>query len=189
MAAPYNFRKALNGFHREDVVRHIEYLNTKFANQTNQLKAELEARDREIAQLRQLEGVQEQLNQLRAYCDSLEQEKREYEDRVALLQTELEQEKANRVSAVSRTEEELEAYRRAERLERQAQQRAEQLRDKTNAIVSDAGQQADASAQRIDALAQQVAAQLSQLQQEVLGSKDILQNVAVAMENLHAEEI
>ena len=181
MAAPYNFRKALNGFHREDVVRHIEYLNTKHANQTNQLKAELETKDRELLELRKLEGVQEQLAELQTYCASLEAQ-------VQSLQTELETERTNRVAAVSRTEEELEAYRRAERLERQAQQRAQQLRDKANTIVSDAGCRVDASAQRIGELAQQVATQLAALQQEVLGSKDVLQEASGALENLRTEE-
>ena len=40
MAAPQNFRSALNGFNREDVVHYLEYINTKYQNQIDQLIAE-----------------------------------------------------------------------------------------------------------------------------------------------------
>ena len=42
MAAPQNFRTAFNGFHKEDVVRYLEYINSKHTNQINQLTAEAE---------------------------------------------------------------------------------------------------------------------------------------------------
>ena len=40
MAAPQNFRTAFNGFHKEDVVQYLEYINSKHNNQVNQLMAE-----------------------------------------------------------------------------------------------------------------------------------------------------
>ena len=42
MSAPQNFRSAFNGFHREDVVRYLEYINNKHLAQVNQLTSELE---------------------------------------------------------------------------------------------------------------------------------------------------
>ena len=189
MAGSYSFRKALNGFHREDVVRHIEYINTKHANQINQYKSDLEAQERELQQLRKLIGVQEQLEELQSYCAKLEQEKAGCENRIAQLQTQLEDEQAQRAAVVNRNEEELEAYRRAERLERQARQRAEQLCEKANGIVTEAGNKVDATAQRISQMADQVAAQLAALQQEVLGGKDALEEASQALCALQPEEI
>ena len=42
MSEILNFRSAFNGFHREDVVHYIEYLNAKHTTEVNQLNAELE---------------------------------------------------------------------------------------------------------------------------------------------------
>ena len=39
MDAPQNFRTAINGFRREDVVRYLEYLNAKHMTEVNQLSA------------------------------------------------------------------------------------------------------------------------------------------------------
>ena len=41
MAEQQNFRIAFNGFHRDDVVRYIEELNTKHAAEVNQLTSDL----------------------------------------------------------------------------------------------------------------------------------------------------
>lgn len=188
MAESYNFRKALNGFNREDVVRYMEYINNKHANQLNQYRAELDARERELQRLRKLDGLQEQLEELRTHCEALEREKMDYEDRLADLQTQLDQETAQKAAAVSRTEEELEAYRRAERLERQARQRAEQLCEKANGIVADASAKVDETAQRIGSMASHVASQLEQLQQEVLRGKDALKDAAAALYEIRPEE-
>ena len=42
MSAPQNFRSAFNGFNREDVVRYLEYLNSRHTSQVNQLTSEAE---------------------------------------------------------------------------------------------------------------------------------------------------
>ena len=51
MAAPQNFRTAFNGFHKEDVVRDLEYINSKHTNQINQLTAEAEELRQQFEQL------------------------------------------------------------------------------------------------------------------------------------------
>lgn len=43
MAVPQNFRTAMRGFHREDVVHYLEYLNAKHQAELNQLAAENES--------------------------------------------------------------------------------------------------------------------------------------------------
>ena len=42
MAAFQNFRSALNGFNREDVVRYIEFINNQHNTQVNQLHTEIQ---------------------------------------------------------------------------------------------------------------------------------------------------
>ena len=51
MAAPQNFRTAFNGFHKEDVVRYLEYINSKHTNQVNQLTAEAEELRKQLEKL------------------------------------------------------------------------------------------------------------------------------------------
>ena len=41
MAALQNFRSALNGFNREDVVHYIEYINNQHNTQLNQLYTQM----------------------------------------------------------------------------------------------------------------------------------------------------
>lgn len=176
MAASYSFRKALNGYNREDVVYHLEFINTRHNNQLNQCKADLQAMEKE-------------LQQLRTRCGALELEKQGYEDQIAQLQDQLDQQRAQQSAVVSRTDEELEAYRRAERLERQAQQRAEQLFEKANGIISDANAGVDASAQRIDTLARDLLQQLEALKQEVSAGKDALKGASAALSALRPEEM
>ena len=109
MAAVQRFRSAFNGFNREDVVHYIEYLNNQHKSQTEQLNTQLQAA---LAKATPAD-LQAQLDAALAKCDELEQQ---------LAQARLEAEKA-----VSSAEAELEAYRRAERAERLAKERAQQI--------------------------------------------------------------
>ena len=61
--AAYNFRSALGGFNRQDVVNYIEYSNAKHNTLVNQLRAELAAAN---DQLRPLPQLQEQCAQQEA---------------------------------------------------------------------------------------------------------------------------
>ena len=63
-----NFRSALNGFNREDVVQYIEYLNAKHNAQMLELTAELDLLRSEAPSAdfsRQLSQAQEEVNSLR----------------------------------------------------------------------------------------------------------------------------
>ena len=85
MDTPRNFRSALNGFNREDVVRYIEYMNAQHVAQVNELNVELEflrgklnnAAPAELdpAVAKRLEDYKEQVRILEARCDSLEKER------------------------------------------------------------------------------------------------------------------
>ena len=76
MASAHNFRSAFNGFHREDVVHYIEYLNSKHANQVNQLESEKQTLAEELEVLlekaEQVAALEEECQQLRQRCQELE---------------------------------------------------------------------------------------------------------------------
>lgn len=188
MAQSYNFRTSLSGFHKEDVVHYLEYITNKHNSQVSQLQSDLDAAEKALCAFRalpdlssELAALQEQLAQLQEKYDALVAEN-------ADLQAELLEAQANQQQVVSKNEEELEAYRRAERAERQAQQRAEQLVSQAHGILADAQVKVDENAQRISALADQTAAQLSLLQQAVIGSKVALQESALALCGIQPKE-
>ena len=151
MAAVQRFRSAFNGFNREDVVHYIEYLNNQHKSQTEQLNTQLQAA---LAKATPAD-LQAQLDAALAKCDELEQQ---------LAQARLEAEKA-----VSSAEAELEAYRRAERTERLAKERAQQIYTQANAALAEAALQADSAASHIGAITDQMVAQLQAYQQSVAG--------------------
>ena len=84
-------------------------------------------------------------------------------------------------SVQSRTSEELEAYRRAERIERLAKERAERMYHQTNGALADASIKVDEAAGQIGQLSDLVMAQLAQLQDAVAGSKQALKDAANTM--------
>ena len=86
------------------------------------------------------------------------------------------------------TEKELEAYRRAERTERLARERADQLYRQTNGVLAEASVKVDQVAADIGAIADQVVAQLQQLQLAVSGSKDALKEAADLMYTIRPED-
>lgn len=208
MAEQQTFRTAFNGFNREDVVRYIDYLNTKHASEIAQLNSELEfLRNRpaqtEPAPVAPVAAVDEsviaeQAGRIRELFDqcreqeqmiaAMEREKAELADRLAAAQEELVQLRdqmdtaaQQQVSFKSRMEEELEAYRRAERTERLARERAERMYQQANGVLADATVKVDDAATQIGALSDRVISQLTELQNAVSGSKQALRDAAATM--------
>lgn len=205
MAQQQTFRSAFNGFNREDVVRYIEYLNAQHAAEINRLNSELDflrskneqemsdpgavenddlieqqaSRIRELfdqckAQEQQLADLTVQLNDARVLADAAANEK-------VRLTADLDQALQQQITYKSRVEEELEAYRRAERTERMARERAEQMYHQANAVLADATTKVDDAAALISQMADKVTGQLSELQSAVTGSKQALRDAAATM--------
>ncbi len=181
--AQQTFRSALNGFNREDVVRYIEYLNAQHAAEINRLNSELaflrgkneqEAPAPEAAENEGL--VEQQASRIRELFDQCNAQ----EQQIAQLTADLAQAK-QQISSSSHVEEELEAYRRAERTERMARERAEQLYDQANAVLADATVKVDDAAALISQMSDKVAGQLAELQAAVTSSKQALTDAAATM--------
>lgn len=205
--AQKTFRSAFNGFNREDVVHYIDYLNTKLTSEINQLNSELEflrskdpkpspeaqsaqnpsadvsdqvsqqaARIRELFDLcktqeAQIAELTAQLADARAEVDAVRSE-------AARLNGDLDQARQSQLAQQSCREEELEAYRRAERTERLARERAEQMYRQANAVLADAAAKVDDAANLIGQMTESVVGELSQLQSAVSGSKQALSDAA-----------
>jgi chromosome segregation ATPase len=208
MSEILNFRSAFNGFHREDVVHYIEYLNAKHTTEVNQLKSELEqirsqnAVPADVAELQeQLAAAQEINDQLQAQITELEercgvmseetdeiseasafQPESDWEARYHELERQLE-EIRNSTAASSQYHftQELEAYRRAERMEREAKERAEVVYRQANGALADATVRVDEAYAQLGDLADRVNEQLSQLQQAVTASRQALSDATVSL--------
>ena len=186
MAASQNFRSAFNGFNREDVVHYLEYLNAKHTNQINQLTAENEALRAQVDTLPELESQQllvasleekcaeltRLLEAAQARCEELEQ---------AAAQKPVEDAPAQEPSLSPSASEELEAYRRAERIEREAKERAELVYFQANSVLTEATAKVDGISADITEMADQVMTQLTQLQVAISSSKQALQDASSIM--------
>ena len=166
MAANHQFRSQLNGFHRQDVVNYIEFLNNQHNAQIQQLNAQMQ-----IMQSAQPdEDLQAQLDAALARC------------------AELEQQLAEKAPEAIGNEQELEAYRRAEKAERAAQTRAHQIYQQASAALADATAKAEVTAQRIGAIADDAVTQLKICQAAVLETKADFEEAVNALYAVQPEE-
>lgn len=216
MAAPLNFRTAFNGFNREDVVRYIEYLNAQHTAELNQLNSELEFLRGKLSQQAPVQVVEapqpdeanpvieQQAGRIRELFDQNKALEAQLDEAIRIgteTETELnaalaekEQLSAQLAAALhqqnslqSRADAELEAYRRAERMERVAKERAEQMYRQANGVLADATVKVDNAAAQISQLSDAVIAQLEQLQSAVTGSKYALRDAAATMYTIRPE--
>lgn len=181
MAAQQNFRSAFNGFNREDVVHYLEYINAKHTSQINELTAENEQLREKLTALPEeglLESLQTECAELNARLEEALAEKARLEERCAELEQQTLSVPAEEVPSPSA---ELEAYRRAERAEREARERADLVYYQANGVLTEATAKVDSIAAEITDMADQVMAQLTQLQVAVSSSKQALQDAASIM--------
>ena len=158
-----HFRPAFNGFNRQDVVQYIEFLNNQHNAKVEQLNSQLQtalsqAQDTEL--LAQLEAAQAKIAQLEAAL----------------------------AKAPVQGTNELEAYRRAERTERLARERAAQIYSQANAVLSEATLKVDSAAAEISAVVDQMAGYLQSAQDSVSSTKGILQDAAASLYAIRPEE-
>jgi len=197
MTAPMNFRSALSGFKREDVVSYIEYLTARHTAELNQLRSEIEylrSREDTAAQPEsaEVEALNGRIHELLERCALLEDQQiaagieaedklRAAEDRCAELERQLQEAQSASLAQVNHTQLELEAYRRAERAERLAQERAALL-EKTAAESAERTRKL--AADHAEALCAQVNAVLAEASLNVDGAAS---DVAALAESVLAQ--
>lgn len=172
MAAPMNFRTAFNGFNREDVVHFVEYLNARHTAEINQLKAELDLLRSRAEAVQSCDHTQE-LSAALAENEALKAQVAELQQRC--------REAAAAPASGSGTAQELEAYRRAERTERMARERAELVYHQVNGVLAEASGKVDDAAAQLGELTDRVSAQLAQLQDAVTGSRQALAEASATL--------
>ena len=210
MNEPQTFRSAFNGFHREDVVNHIAYMNTKHESQIKELRTENDALRTELDELRSRldedsaaqdraadlqKELQEQEAQLAAVREELElanQLLNEQAEQMAALREELEE--AREAAATTPIEksanhwDELRAYRRAETAERQAKERVNDLYDCANTALRGAGSTLADTNAAFEALAEKFRADLVELMNAIETGKNALGAAADTLDTLRPEE-
>lgn len=184
MASAQNFRAAFNGFNREDVVHYIEYLNSKHTGALNQLKSDNQTLTDELEALRAKPDMAEECAQLREENQELHAQVEELTAQIEELTKQLEE--AQQFTPLA--DEELEAYRRAEKAERTARERARQIYCQATGALADATTQVDDAAEHFKILSQRISEQLSELQATVDRSKNALQGAAATMYTIRPTE-
>lgn len=185
MNMPQNFRSAFNGFNREDVVHYIEYINARHHAEVKQLKSELDLLQNMANNVPNVSVLEAELEALREERDLLLAKIAELEAQETVPETAPAVSEAAAAPAVpapvASAELELEAYRRAERMERIARERAEQVYHQANAALADASVKVDAAALQISQMSEAVLNQLTGLQQAVNNSKQALADASATM--------
>ena len=184
MASAQNFRAAFNGFNREDVVHYIEYLNSKHTAAINQLKSDNQTLADELESLRAKPDLTEECAQLREENQELHAQVEGLSAQIEALSKQLEE--AQQFTPLA--DEELEAYRRAEKAERTARERARQIYCQATGALADATTQVDDAAEHFKILSQRISEQLSELQATVDRSKNALQGAAATMYTIRPTE-
>ena len=146
MAATQRFRSAFNGFNREDVVNYIEYLNNHYTAQLDQLNNQLQESKGCVSA--------DEVAELRAQLDAALQRCAELEEKLNAAQ----EATANR---------ELETYRRAEEVERKANERAREIYAHAQATMDDVTSMADAAAEEFSQVAERTARQMQEYQESI----------------------
>ena len=200
------FRSAFNGFNRDDVVQYIEELNARHAAEVNQLNADLQYLQEKLDALesacpdREAPMMGEPVNVDSGLVNKLETKLAEAEAAARTAKSQLEDQKAENLrlqvlldAALARQNEanntvELDTYRRAERVERDARNRAREVSDKANAALSDATNKVDETAIQISELTEAAMQQLRQLQLAISGSKQILRDTATVLYSIRPED-
>ena len=149
MAAPQRFRSAFNGFNREDVVNYIEYLNNHYTAQLEQLNN----------QLKDAKGCvsADTVADLQAQLDAALQRCTQLEEKLAAAQE-------------ATANHELEIYRRAEEVERKANERAKEIYAHAQTTMDNVTAMADTAAEEFSQVAERTTQQMKEYQESIFST-------------------
>ena len=186
-----NFRSALNGFNRQDVARYLEYLNSQHNAQLNQLQTDLDNLRRK-AEPEGEDPREKRLQELENKCMELETQlaaMQAQRDEALRQRDEVQREAVVQVSGARLdTNQELEAYRRAERAERVAKERANLIYAQTGAVLNQASVRVEGAIRQVTGISQQVSTQLDTLQAAISSSRLALQDAADTISRLKPKQ-
>ena len=166
MAAPQRFRSALNGFNREDVVNYIEYLNNHHNAQLDQLKNQLKEAQ-ECVPSNVVTDLQAQLDAALQRCSELEEK----------LNAALE-------ATINR---ELETYRRAEEVERKANERAQEIYAHAQSTMDGVTSMAQVAVEEFNQVAERTTQQMKEYQEAIFATVNNFQSAVSALNDYKPE--
>lgn len=156
--------------------------------QSEDLSERVAALEEELNALRaEKEDLEAQLAEAMEVGEDFEQQRNDAVAAKEQMAKQLEEFLLQQKTVESRSAEELEAYRRAERTERRAQERAEQMYRQANGVIADATVKVNEAAAQIGELSESVMAQLEQLRSAVSGSTVSLKEAAEVMFTIRPE--
>ncbi len=171
MAENQSFRTAFRGFNREDVVNYIEYINNRYQAELSRLRTEnqtlRESPRQSPPDADRIQALEEELSQTK---QELEQAKQELA-------------KAKQADTAS-TEAELAIYRRAERTERLARERAVQLCGQAGNALAAARESLTQAEEQLAAVTMQTQAQVDRLREAVTASRQTLARTQEALSDI-----
>lgn len=155
----------------------------------DRLESALSAAEAEKQALqKQTAALREELKQAQDALSSTQSALAGAQEALRQAQADRDADRARFGAAQSRQELELEAYRRAERAERMARERADQVYRQTNGVLADATVKVEEAANQIAGISDHVMSQLDLLRSAVTGSKQALADAAAGLYSLKPKE-
>ncbi len=195
------FRSALHGFNRYDVVRYIEKASGEhehalreaqkesaaLSEQVRALEEERAAREAELEALRTAQDAHNaEKDKLQSLLDAAEEESASLREQLASASAQ-EPELPEEPSAPSSDALELAAYRRAEAVERGAVERAGALYDRMSGVCQSLSDRVQASASEVSLLYTELSDSLERMKEALADLKLVLENAPEEIASLHDE--
>ena len=190
MADVIKFRSALNGFNRSDVAEYIEALCAKHQSTMQDSQDEIEILTQKLAQ------AQEELENQTAKTAAVEAELDQTQTALEATQKALEEAlTALTEPAAAEPEEtpdypslELEAYRRAEAMERTSAERAVRLQQQLNDLLDQVSGRYEQTGQEIQVLTEDIRINLQRLQEALSDLEAIFDETTQSFEDMDTAE-
>lgn len=174
MAAPQRFRSAFNGFNREDVVNYIEYLNNHYTAQLEQLNNQLQEAKNTVSTY-EVTTLQAQLDAaLQAQLENALQRCAELEEKLNAVQG-------------GTVNQELETYRRAEEVERKANERAREIYAHAQSTMDGVTSMAQVAVEEFNQVAERTTQQMKEYQEAILATANNFQSAVAALNDYKPE--
>lgn len=183
MADFSKFRSSLGGFNRSDVANYIEALSAEHLKQMKAEKAEREAVQSQLKELRR--ELEEERAAKKALADELTQAKAAQEETQKML------EEALNIADEQQEEyscKELEAYRRAEAMERATGERTAKIRQQLNNLLEETSGRYEQVGQDIKSLSEDLGDHLSRLQEALSELDAVFEETTDRFENINVDE-
>lgn len=160
----------------------IAELETQLAQTAAASDSDVNALEQKVAQQEeQIASLERQLREAQDKVRTANAAAADAKSETAALQSLLDTALSRQSHVKDQQEAELSAYRRAERVERQAKERALQINEQANGILADATAKVDEAAAHVNAVAEEVMQQIQQLQLAITDSKLVLKDTATCL--------